>query len=169
MLCKCIKIKYKNAKIPALNEQLLNYKKSAEDTVQQEIYEEILKETNFQMYDEKEADAFQNNMFSISKSKELFIPKCNLQIPQIDENLVKKLIDGEINSDEFKSYSSKLLDKITDFEQKMCEYKRQLKRKLIEYIPHLHEIYVHEVRIGENQFDTFRDYVKNFLEFTLKI
>ena len=153
-----------NSKIPAMNSQLMNYQRHALDAIQQEIYEELMSETNWKAYDDKMADMFKHGDFKPLVAERLRLPVFKMNISLVDEKVVDDLINEKITSEEFQKYSNRLLDRLTDFEQAICDYKKHTKNMIRQYIPYLHQVYMRNVRNEASHDETFRLYVKKYIE-----
>ena len=166
---KAFSNKILSVKVPAINNQLQLYQVNGLASIQQEIYEEILQETDFNKFDEIMADIFQKRSFKPIRLEKLHIPKFTYKIPTVSLDIVRQLICGDITSQNFRDYSRQVLDGINDFEFKLCQYKRTVKTLIERYLNHLHEIYMNNYRNKDMKYESFRDYVKSYLEHVLEI
>lgn len=173
------------SKIPALNEQIRRYQVNAVNSIEQEIYEELMKETNFEGINLEIVDAFKkkefhNNSPNIMR-KQVPLPVFETKMNEIKPEFVADFIDGKVTQNEFREYSRLIVEDINDFEQELSEYKYEMKRQIGKLINEMKFDYIRKLRQRDNNAKfsfgkvndepelNFRTYVKHELERILHI
>lgn len=145
--------------IPTINKQLKNYEEAAVDSIQQEIYEELIDEQDYSRAE---------HILSLQSSRvQPIIPrrqllKCKYRIPQLDPNDYDMFMKSEIDLDELRSRYESVITKVHLFNKKMLEWKNELKHELERSLSGFLCGYQH------SSFKSFKDYYKNALETILE-
>lgn len=162
--------------IPSLNNQLRIYEKLAMDTIEQEIYEELMKEVDWNKYQESITDHFRDGRFNIYKYENLDIPKFKFSIPQFEFK-----IDDGFDKKELSRYCKKIVRDTNIFENNVVRYKKEVKDYLLSRMNYLSDSFEFLTRNEKNHFrlsresklievpKSFRDFVKLCLESILGI
>lgn len=174
--------KYKNeisnTIIPSINQQLKLYEKTSIESIQQEIYEELMKEINFDKYQEEITDDFRDKNFQITRYKSINIPKFKSTIPQISIEEFEKL---RSNKSDLDSYCRKIMKDVNIYNNDLIHYKNELKNYLFSTLEYLKLSYEKIIINKQNNFlisnskrieidlSSFRNFVKQVIEEILEI
>lgn len=146
--------------IPSINKQLQNYEEASIDSIQQEVYEELV---DAQDYNQIEQRLSLQRFGSIPIIPNQRILNCNLHVPQLDPNDYESFMKGEIELNELRTRYESIITKLHLFNKKLLEWKKELKREL----EHSFQGFLYGYQ--RSHFKSFRDYYKQALETLLDI
>lgn len=164
------RMRLRESLIPSINKQINMFKHQAFDAIEQEVYEEILTETDF------ESLSKENHIAHLERIN-LQFRRPNIRLLTISQDVFDKLALSEINTDEFKQHLSSVYSSVRDFEIEMKMYKNDLKEFLIDKLLLLAQKYkatidktflLNRTKI-HNDYKTLKGFVKMVLEVVLSI
>lgn len=145
-----------NNKIPAMNTQIKQYFNASLDAIKEEIYQEFIKEYDFDTERENIKQSFKNNSVKQMEHSILKLPRFSMKkvMDKFNDNLITDLYLHS-SKDEIESYSKKVfklknyinnyISQTSEFEENMINYKHELKERLNYYIPCLVNLYTNNL------------------------
>lgn len=122
--------------IPSINKQLEDFSSQAFDTIEQEVYEELMRETPFESLTKEVEEHIKDRCFINYNMISLNFKRPNIGIRKIDVNE----FDSYVKTKDISAYKSHLNDvycNLRNFEMGMVRYKEDLKEFLEDRIPYL--------------------------------
>lgn len=120
----------RESNIPAINKQIQQFQTQAFDAVEQEVYEEIMNETDF--------DSLNATGRVVDYGRVMLeFKRPNLHVTIIDADKFDTFVASKITNADLKQHLNDVYSSVRDFEYNVVKYKQQLKEFLISKLPML--------------------------------
>lgn len=122
--------------IPSINKQLEDFSSQAFDTVEQEVYEELMRETPFESLTKEVEEHINDRCFINYNAISLNFKRPNIGIRKIDVNEFDSYVKTK-DRIAYRSHLNTIYCSLRNFEMEMVRYKEDLKEFLEDRIPYL--------------------------------
>lgn len=130
------KDRLRSSNIPAINQQLEDFSIQALNSVEQEVYEELMQETEFETLSKEVEEHIKDRCFINYNAISLNFKRPNIEIRKIDVNEFDSYIKTK-DTLAFKSHLNSIYCGLRNFEIEVVRYKEDLKEFLEDRIPYL--------------------------------